>query len=63
MEAAKRILGEETAHRMLREGVVGAIGHPTRLALEEIGVRVDVIPESADFLQLLQSIKAVFEKQ
>ncbi|WP_435359869.1 uroporphyrinogen-III synthase [Haloarchaeobius sp. DFWS5] len=36
----------------LNEAVVGVIGEPTRETAESLGIRVDVVPENADFEEL-----------
>jgi uroporphyrinogen-III synthase len=46
--ADARGVGDE-AIRGLNEGVVGAIGGPTRRTAESSGIDVDVVPERADF--------------
>ncbi len=53
MEAGTRLLGRQRAMDVLSNALVGAIGPPTRNALEHMGVRVDVMPERATFPSLL----------
>ncbi|NYT12056.1 MAG: uroporphyrinogen-III synthase [Methanomassiliicoccales archaeon] len=57
LEAGRRRLGKEAAMEMMKNAVVGAIGNPTRKALEEEGVRVDTVPRAADFRLLLMSMR------
>ncbi len=40
----------------LNRAIVGAIGNPTCKAAEKYGIRVDVVPESADFEQLIDLV-------
>lgn len=53
--AAERGVREE-AVAGLNDAVVGAIGPPTRETAESNGVRVDVVPEAADFEQLVCAV-------
>jgi uroporphyrinogen-III synthase len=61
LEAGRRRLGEEATMEMMKNAVVGAIGDPTRKSLEEEGVRVDTVPERADFRLLLMSIRDLIQ--
>lgn len=45
----------EAAVAGLNEGVVGAIGEPTRATAETEGIEVDVVPEMADFEALARA--------
>ena len=40
----------------LNEAVVGTIGEPTRETAEAAGIRVDVVPEAADFEALTRAV-------
>jgi uroporphyrinogen-III synthase len=53
--AAERGVREE-AVAGLNDAVVGAIGPPTRETAESLGVRVDVVPEAADFEELVCAV-------
>jgi len=43
--------------KALGQGLVAAVGLPTQRALEEEGIRVDVVPESATFEAMMQAVK------
>ncbi|HTY46649.1 MAG TPA: uroporphyrinogen-III synthase [Methanomassiliicoccales archaeon] len=49
---------EADARLSLNLKLVGAIGPPTKKALEALGVKVDVMPEEATFVALLRAIRA-----
>lgn len=57
LRAAAESAPMEDVLAALSGSVVGAIGEPTRRALEESGVRVDVVPEAATFERLIDAIK------
>ncbi|HUV25135.1 MAG TPA: uroporphyrinogen-III synthase, partial [Methanomassiliicoccales archaeon] len=57
LEAGRLRVGEGATMEMMKNAMVGAIGEPTKAALEYEGVRVDTVPEAADFRLLLMSMK------
>jgi uroporphyrinogen-III synthase len=57
LEAGRRRVGEEATMEMMKNAMVGAIGEPTKVTLEYEGVRVDTVPEAADFRLLLMSMR------
>jgi uroporphyrinogen-III synthase len=61
--AARKYAPRDEVLGMLARFVVGAIGEQTRKALEESGVRVDAVPESAIFEHRLDAIKECVEKR
>jgi uroporphyrinogen-III synthase len=42
--------------KVLAQGIVAAMGEPTRRKLEDMGIRVDIVPENATFTSMLQGI-------
>jgi uroporphyrinogen-III synthase len=56
IEASISRLGEEETMSMLSRSLIGAIGEPTRERLEGLGVRVDAVPDTADFGELLVAL-------
>lgn len=55
-------LGLEAGLRTaLAQGVVGALGEPTRRTLEGMGVRVDVVPPEATVPSLLDALRAALK--
>jgi len=56
VEAASRIAPRPKIVAALNARTVGAIGPPTRRALERLGVRVGVVPERATFDALLAAL-------
>ena len=58
IEAAELIAPREEVVKMLNSRIVGAMGGPTRKNLERMGVRVQAVPASATFRDLLEAIAA-----
>jgi uroporphyrinogen-III synthase len=58
IEAAEKHSSREVVLAILRRATVGAMGPPTREKLESMGVRVDVVPRSATFGDMLSAISA-----
>jgi uroporphyrinogen-III synthase len=57
IDEAKKHYSDAEVEDMLDCAIVAAIGEPTKKVLEDMGVRVDVIPSDATFESLLQAIK------
>ncbi|MEM0448228.1 MAG: uroporphyrinogen-III synthase [Methanomassiliicoccales archaeon] len=55
--------GMDAVMRSLSAKIVGAIGPPTKETLESYGIRVDVMPARATFIDLLQAVKDWLEKK
>ncbi|QLG28377.1 uroporphyrinogen-III synthase [Halorarum halophilum] len=53
--AAERGIRDE-ALAGLNDAVVGCIGHPTRETAEDLGVVVDVVPQTAEFATLAEAV-------
>ena len=50
-------LSDEEVEDMLDCAIIAAIGEPTKKTLEDLGVRVDIMPAKATFEDLLKAIK------
>ncbi|NLI73813.1 MAG: uroporphyrinogen-III synthase [Euryarchaeota archaeon] len=57
IEAAKLIGKEKVLKNILNECIVSAIGPPTEKKLNELGIKVDVMPEQATFKAMLEAIR------
>jgi uroporphyrinogen-III synthase len=57
IDEARKHYTDEEVDDMLDCAVIAAIGEPTKKTLEDMGVRVDVMPEKATFEDLLTAIK------
>jgi uroporphyrinogen-III synthase len=56
IDEARKHYPDNEVDDMLDCAVIGAIGEPTKNTLEDMGVRVDVVPKEATFQGLLQAI-------
>ena len=56
IDEARKHYPDDEVDDMLDCAVIAAIGEPTKNTLEELGVRVDIIPKDATFEGLLQAI-------
>ncbi|MFB6072898.1 MAG: uroporphyrinogen-III synthase [Halobacterium sp.] len=56
LEAAREAGLEDAAREGLADAVVGCIGPPTAETAEARGIDVDVVPEDADFEQLVRAV-------
>jgi uroporphyrinogen-III synthase len=56
IDEARKHYPDEEIDDMLDCAVIAAIGEPTKKTLEELGVRVDIMPKDATFEALLQAI-------
>lgn len=56
IDEAKKHYTDEEVEDMLDCAIIAAIGEPTKDTLEQMGVRVDVMPKEATFHALLQSV-------
>jgi uroporphyrinogen-III synthase len=56
IDEARKHYSDEEVDDMLDCAVISAIGEPTQKTLEDMGVRVDIIPEKATFEDLLKAI-------
>jgi uroporphyrinogen-III synthase len=57
IDEARKHYSDEEVDDMLDCAVIAAIGEPTQKTLEDMGVRVDIMPERATFEDLLKAIK------
>lgn len=57
IDEAKKHYSDEEVEDMLDCAVIAAIGEPTKKTLEDMGYRVDIMPERATFEDLLTAIK------
>lgn len=57
LEIARQNGVEEDVETALSRGVVGALGDPTRRALEDRGFEVHAVPEHASFRRLLEAVR------
>ena len=57
IEEARKHYPDEEVDDMLDCAVIAAIGEPTQKTLEDLGVRVDIMPAKATFEDLLKAIK------
>jgi uroporphyrinogen-III synthase len=57
IEEARKHYSDEEVDDMLDCAVIAAIGEPTQKTLEDMGVRVDIMPEKATFEDLLGAIR------
>jgi uroporphyrinogen-III synthase len=56
IDEARKHYTDEEVDDMLDCAIVAAIGEPTKQTLEDMGVRVDVMPEKATFEDLLKAV-------
>jgi uroporphyrinogen-III synthase len=56
IDEARKHYSDEEVDDMLDCAVIAAIGEPTQKTLEDMGVRVDIMPEKATFEDLLKAI-------
>lgn len=56
IDEAKKHYTDEEVEDMLDCAIIAAIGEPTQKTLEDLGVRVDIVPKDAIFDVLLQAI-------
>lgn len=56
VEAAEQRGVRDEAIEALGDAVVGTIGEPTKETVENLGIRVDVVPEEASFDELAQTV-------
>jgi uroporphyrinogen-III synthase len=57
IDEARKHYSDDEVDDMLDCAVIAAIGEPTKKTLEDMGVRVDIMPEKATFEDLLQAVE------
>jgi uroporphyrinogen-III synthase len=63
IDEARKHYTDEEVDDMLDCAVIAAIGEPTQKTLEDMGVRVDIVPKKATFEDLLQAVKEGLKKE
>jgi uroporphyrinogen-III synthase len=57
IDEARKHYPDEDVDDMLDCAIIAAIGEPTSKALEEMGVRVDIVPQKGTFEDLMEAIR------